>query len=446
MAGINTSVSVGVYGNSHAGGAGVEGQSGMGDGVLGTASGGVGVNGQSTDGHGVYGYSSNGIGVQGTSQGGSYGVVGESSANGIAVYGTVNSGGIGVFGQTTSGSAAVYGEDSADGVGVRGISNSNYGTSGSSISNYGIYGNSGSMAGVYGVSSTANGVVGHAPGPGYGVYGTSPVAGVAGLSAGSAGMGVSGTATGANGMGIYGLMSGSATYAGYFAGNVKVTSALTVDGVSCCPSDERLKKNIEPVKGALQQLAKLRPVTFNWKDPDKHGGRTGTQHGFVAQEVESVFPEWVVTDPDGYKALDVRGLEPLEVESLQTLKAENDEFRARLSAVEERPRSPEGRGGTQLPRRRLGRRWPRARQLDHHLPPEAVAADGAGVASGASGVAEELRWREPRSREGTRSSRSQTRPRRARSSPGRSSTTLCRCGSRAGVCCRCAPRFRVRDQ
>lgn len=47
-------------------------------------------------------------------------------------------------------------------------------------------------------------------------------------------------------------------------------------------------------------------------------------------------PEWVSNDPKGYKSLNTRGLEALMVESLRTLKAENDALRDRVKALEDR--------------------------------------------------------------------------------------------------------------
>jgi hypothetical protein len=60
----------------------------------------------------------------------------------------------------------------------------------------------------------------------------------------------------------------------------------------------------------------------------------GRQTGFIAQEVETVFPNWVDNDPTGYKTMSTRGLEAMVVESLRTLKTENDELRARVRALE----------------------------------------------------------------------------------------------------------------
>ena len=95
-----------------------------------------------------------------------------------------------------------------------------------------------------------------------------------------------------------------------------------------------MKKNVQSLTGSLDQLVKLRPVTYEWKQPEEHGGRTGVQRGFIAQEVEKVMPEWVGEDDRGFKTLTLSGLEPMVVESLRTLKLENDVLRDRVKALE----------------------------------------------------------------------------------------------------------------
>jgi hypothetical protein len=93
-------------------------------------------------------------------------------------------------------------------------------------------------------------------------------------------------------------------------------------------SDERLKKNIEPLTAALQKLADLRGVIFEWKEPEKQGNLTGKQIGLIAQDVEKVFPEWVGVGPDGYKDLTIRGFEALAIEAFKEIKREIEELKS----------------------------------------------------------------------------------------------------------------------
>ena len=69
-------------------------------------------------------------------------------------------------------------------------------------------------------------------------------------------------------------------------------------------SDQRLKTNIQDLDGSssLAEIEALNPVTFNWIDPAKS---SVPQFGFIAQQVQTVFPNLVSTTsptaltPDG---------------------------------------------------------------------------------------------------------------------------------------------------
>ncbi len=95
----------------------------------------------------------------------------------------------------------------------------------------------------------------------------------------------------------YWMPNGTGIY--YTGGNVGIgvtnpTAKLQVNGnvqaVACNTfSDERLKKDITPLSHSLQSILALNPVSFTWKDSGK-----GT-YGFIAQDVEKIFPELVET-------------------------------------------------------------------------------------------------------------------------------------------------------
>lgn len=90
------------------------------------------------------------------------------------------------------------------------------------------------------------------------------------------------------------------------SGNVRATSFIAT-------SDERLKTNIETVKG-LEDVLKLRGVRFDWKSDGV------TELGFIAQEIEKVYPELVVTDPvTGYKSVRYQGIIAPLVEAVKEL-------------------------------------------------------------------------------------------------------------------------------
>jgi len=113
-------------------------------------------------------------------------------------------------------------------------------------------------------------------------------------------------------------------------GDVVIRRNLTVQGSAFKPgggswgsiSDLRLKRKIEPLTGALEKLLQLRGVCFEWVEPEKMGNQHGLQRGLIAQEVESVFPEWISADTDGYKLLTIMGFEAMMIEALRELKSE----------------------------------------------------------------------------------------------------------------------------
>lgn len=79
-------------------------------------------------------------------------------------------------------------------------------------------------------------------------------------------------------------------------------------------SDFRLKQNIRPINHASQKINQIRGVYFDWKD----GSRSqNTQIGFIAQEIEKVFPELIDTDTKGFKSVAYANMSAVFVEALK---------------------------------------------------------------------------------------------------------------------------------
>ena len=89
------------------------------------------------------------------------------------------------------------------------------------------------------------------------------------------------------------------------------TGTLTVGGDFDSGSDERLKKNIETVKGALKIIKNIRGVRFDWKESGK------PSLGVIAQELEEVIPE-LVKGTDN-KTVTYNGLIAVLIEALKEL-------------------------------------------------------------------------------------------------------------------------------
>lgn len=102
-------------------------------------------------------------------------------------------------------------------------------------------------------------------------------------------------------------------------------------------SDARFKNVIAPIDHALDRLLQLRGVRFEYTEAALPGGvelPVGEQLGFVAQDVQKVFPEWVGETEEGYLYIGERGTTALLVEALRELEARNVLLEQRLRALE----------------------------------------------------------------------------------------------------------------
>jgi hypothetical protein len=84
-------------------------------------------------------------------------------------------------------------------------------------------------------------------------------------------------------------------------------------------SDARYKKNISAIDNALDKLMKVRGTTFEFRTNEfqDYQFAEGPQFGFIAQELENVFPEVVKTDRNGYKSVNYNGMIPILLESIK---------------------------------------------------------------------------------------------------------------------------------
>jgi hypothetical protein len=102
------------------------------------------------------------------------------------------------------------------------------------------------------------------------------------------------------------------------------TGNFTALGDINAASDERLKENIITVENALQKVQQMRGVYYNKKtEPDIK------KLGLIAQEVEKVIPEVVLTDetPDKMKSVGYGALVGLLIEAIKELKDELDQIK-----------------------------------------------------------------------------------------------------------------------
>ena len=103
------------------------------------------------------------------------------------------------------------------------------------------------------------------------------------------------------------------------------TYALVAYGPTYCTSgvwagsDIRFKKNIVNLTNSLDKVLALNGVSFEWnidEFPEK-GFAKGKSIGFLAQDVEKIFPEFVTHGPDGYKAVAYDKMTAVLVEAIK---------------------------------------------------------------------------------------------------------------------------------
>lgn len=123
---------------------------------------------------------------------------------------------------------------------------------------------------------------------------------------------------------VTGQLDGGTERKGRLAGYFDNSRNLHVinDVIAFSSSDERLKHNIQLIDNPTQKIAKLDGVTFTWSEDGPAWVEdldTREDVGLLAQQVEQVVPEAVVTRDDGYKAIDYKRVIPLLVESIKEL-------------------------------------------------------------------------------------------------------------------------------
>jgi hypothetical protein len=329
--------------------------------------------------YGVYGstQSSSGVGLLGialSETGWNVGVKGTSNSNsGIGVFGSARHG---VYGETnsTTGGYGIWGvaiASSGNSIGVFGASNSFEGTGvygsaqkfavcgeASSTVGYGVIGRAtsatGLTVGVYGQAFSPSGFAGYFAGrlvamgklgigtidPNY----TLDVAGSVNINKGIS----SGAALYCNGDqalwyngtyfswgydGTYNFFNDAVTIGTSVSPGYKLvvygTAAKTGGGSWSSTSDIRLKNLSGKYEKGLKEIVALEAVKFFYKKGNpRELPSDEEQIGFVAQDVQKVFPEAVTEAADGYLDFNIHAINVALVNAVKEMKAENDKLKA----------------------------------------------------------------------------------------------------------------------
>ena len=90
-------------------------------------------------------------------------------------------------------------------------------------------------------------------------------------------------------------------------------------------SDKRLKNDITIIPNALELLDKINGYSFVW-DVDKQDIYSGKDYGVVAQEIEEIMPELVITRENGFKAVKYEKIISLLIASIKEQQIQIDKL------------------------------------------------------------------------------------------------------------------------
>ncbi|MDZ4662235.1 MAG: tail fiber domain-containing protein, partial [Pseudomonadota bacterium] len=127
--------------------------------------------------------------------------------------------------------------------------------------------------------------------------------------------------------------------------NIAAANVLRFGGTQVCASagctavsDRRLKEDIQPLEDSLDNILKLQGVSYNWIDKEKYG--QSQQIGLIAQDLEKVYPQAVITDSkSGLKSVAYDHLVAPLIEAFKSLNGRLNELYnlfAKISAEQAR--------------------------------------------------------------------------------------------------------------
>ena len=119
---------------------------------------------------------------------------------------------------------------------------------------------------------------------------------------------------------VTGDMTGSALLVN---GAINATGDIT----AFFSSDERLKDNVTPIGSAIDKINQIGGYEFDWNNSSEHSGH---DVGVIAQEIEKVLPEVVVTRDNGYKAVRYEKIVALLIQAIKDQQSQIDDLKGRL--------------------------------------------------------------------------------------------------------------------
>jgi len=111
--------------------------------------------------------------------------------------------------------------------------------------------------------------------------------------------------------------------------SVYINNNLFVAGSIFNTSDIKYKENIESINEESEKLFYLNSVKYNLKGDMKKK----THYGFIAQEIEKLYPELVNSNDLGYKSVNYIEVIPLLICKMKNMQTEIDELKRQIQTI-----------------------------------------------------------------------------------------------------------------
>lgn len=117
----------------------------------------------------------------------------------------------------------------------------------------------------------------------------------------------------------------------YKDANVLIENDLYLEGGFFNTSDIRLKENIFPIQDHLADgIMDLSPCEYTYKNDE----RKKIHYGFIAQEMQSIFPELVQKREDDTMVINVLEMVPIMVSKMKKMQEEIDTLKEKMSSLD----------------------------------------------------------------------------------------------------------------
>jgi hypothetical protein len=98
-------------------------------------------------------------------------------------------------------------------------------------------------------------------------------------------------------------------------GNLHVTGGVIANQPLICASDIRLKTGIKPLESVLENINKIQPISYYFKDKETYS--SNHQIGFSAQEIEKQFPELTARNDKGFLAVNYGQMSAVAIQAIK---------------------------------------------------------------------------------------------------------------------------------